>query len=466
MNNEKHMNRRSFGKWLGSSAGLAALGLEGIEAQGEVSVLRLATFRAEVTPPVGSPLCAGLAKPMVGVTDPLLALGVVILGAGDPIVLCAVDWCEIRGQDHVLWRETLSGGAGTTPERVAVQSLHQHNAPLADSEAQKFLAASSSPLQVFDAEWGRRAMESVAQAIKAAVKHAMPLTHVAHGEAKVSQVASNRRVMGENGRVAFVRYSASKDAKVRDMPEGLIDPMLKTVSFWDGSRKLAALHYYATHPMSYYNDGLVTSDFVGLARERRTQEDGVPHIYFTGCGGNITAGKYNDGNTTNRAVLAERIHAAMVESEAKAQRAPIGKVVWKAKPLLLAGNADLRAEDLTSLISNEKATPGSRISAAMKLAYLRHVATMTPIQFTSLAIGDEVRLLHLPGEAFVEYQLFAQQSAPGKFVATSSYGDGGPGYIPLEKSFAEGGYEPTQSVAAPSSEKEIKKVIVELLGSP
>src|SRR3954464_6987731 len=89
------------------------------------SSLRLATFRAEVTPPIGAPLCGGLVKPVIAITDPLLALGVVILGAGKPIVLCAVDWCEIRGADHVRWREKLASAAGTRPERVAVQSLHQ-----------------------------------------------------------------------------------------------------------------------------------------------------------------------------------------------------------------------------------------------------------------------------------------------------------------------------------------------------
>ena len=75
-----------------------------------------------------------------------------------------------------------------------------------------------------------------------------------------------------------------------------------------------------------------------------------------------------------------------------------------------------------------------------------------------------MRLLHLPGEAFVEYQLFAQQQARGSFVATASYGDCGPGYIPLEKSFAEGGYEPTQAVAVPMSEKAMKEAIVQLVG--
>ena len=88
------------------------------------SSLRLATFRSDVTPPIGSVLCGGLVKPVEGITDPLLALGVVILGAGSPIVLCAIDWCEIHNSDHVLWREQLALAAGTTPDRVTVHSLH------------------------------------------------------------------------------------------------------------------------------------------------------------------------------------------------------------------------------------------------------------------------------------------------------------------------------------------------------
>jgi hypothetical protein len=462
--NPSSIERRSFLKWLGSSAGMMALGLRGLDAAEQISSVRFATFRADVTPPIGAPLCGGLVKPVAGITDPLLALGVVILGAGKPIVLCAVDWCEIRAADHVQWRERLAKAAGTTPERVAVQSLHQHNAPLADTVAARMCAEAPSPLQVLDIAWANSAAAGVAQAIADSLKHTQPLTHISHGEAKVTQVASNRRVMGDAGKVAFVRTSATKDARVRDMPEGLIDPMLKTVSFWNDGRKLATLHYYATHPMSFYGDGLVSCDFVGLARERRTRDDGVPHIYFTGCGGNVTAGKYNDGNPANRAVLTGRIHAAMAESEEKMQRVPVGRIEWRVMPVLLAANPEFTEEDLLKLVANEKASSPMRISAAFKLSYMRHVTTRTPIQFTSLHLGDHVRLLHLPGEAFVEYQLFAQQQSPGSFVATASYGDGGPGYIPLEKSFAEGGYEPTQAVAAPVSEKAMKEAIVQLLG--
>ena len=76
-----------------------------------------------------------------------------------------------------------------------------------------------------------------------------------------------------DGRFKASRTSATKDVKVRDEPEGLIDPWLKTISFWDREKPLAALHYYATHPMSHYGGGHVSSDFVGLARKQRQKVD-------------------------------------------------------------------------------------------------------------------------------------------------------------------------------------------------
>jgi hypothetical protein len=42
--------------------------------------VQIAAFRADVTPPVGAPLCGGLVKPAAGVSEPLLALGMVLLG--------------------------------------------------------------------------------------------------------------------------------------------------------------------------------------------------------------------------------------------------------------------------------------------------------------------------------------------------------------------------------------------------
>ena len=257
--------------------------------------------------------------------------------------------------------------------------------------------------------------------------------------------------MGTDGKVALVRLSATKkDSPQQTEPEGTKGPMLKTVTFWNGEHKLAALPYCATHPMSDYNDSVVTHDFVGIARERRTHDDGLPHIYLTGGGGNIAAGKYNDGSTASRVQLGERLHAAMVASAHAEKRTPLPRIEWRTRPVLLKANPDFSGERMMKVVENTAMSPALRIGAAVRVAFIRQSVAGVPIHFTSLHLGDDVRLLHLPGESFVEDQLFAQQQNPAAFIANASYGDGAPGCIPLEKSFTEGGYEPSWAFAAPS----------------
>jgi hypothetical protein len=132
--------------------------------------VQIATFRADVTPPIGAPLCGGLVKPAVGVSEPLLALGVVLLSDEKPVVLCAIDFCEIRGADHIHWREVLAKAAGTSAERVALHSLHQHNAPLVDNAAQKLLPE----IGIIDAAATEKALAGVAASIEAALKTPQP----------------------------------------------------------------------------------------------------------------------------------------------------------------------------------------------------------------------------------------------------------------------------------------------------
>jgi hypothetical protein len=115
---------------------------------------------------------------------------------------------------------------------------------------------------------------------------------------------------------------------------------------------------------------------------------------------------------------------------------------------------------MLKVMQNTATAPTTRIAAALRIGFMRH---REPIPFTSLHLGEKVCLVHLPGESFVEYQLFAQQQRSGGFTCTASYGDGVTGYIPLEQSFVEGGYEPSQAYAAPNSEKVIKQTLSDLL---
>jgi hypothetical protein len=425
--------------------------------------LHLATFRADVTPPIGHPLCGGWIKPAVAIDDPLEAVGVILLGMGRPIVLCAVDWCGLRNDANRLWREALAAAVQTVPECVAVHCVHPHNTPFADVEAEKLIAAANAPTSL-DLAFFDKAIKRCADAARASLAQTRRWTHAGFGQAKVEQVASNRRVMGPDGKVKYTRFSASKDPQARADPEGLIDPFLRTLSFWDGDRPLAALSYYATHPMSYYGDGRVSADFCGLARRRRQDEiRDVFQVYFNACAGNITAGKYNDGSPENRPVLRDRVYAGMVGAWKATERFSVNQFSWHVEPVQLPPRteASFGTEASRELLNDPKASAARRNNAAFQLAWLARKDR--PIDLTSLDLG-RARVLHLPGEPFVEYQLFARDLRPDLSVMVAGYGDGGPAYIPTARAFQQGGYEPTVALAAPESEAILQVAIRKLLG--
>jgi hypothetical protein len=297
------------------------------------------------------------------------------------------------------------------------------------------------------------------------LKKTGPLTHVAHGQAQVEKVASNRRVFrDENGRVQAMRGSSCKDPKLIAMPEGLIDPWLKTVAFYNGERKLASCHYYATHPMSYYGDGRVTSDFAGLARKQRQQDEpGCMHLYFTGCAGNISAGKYNDGSKEARPILTQRVYEGIVASERDLRPMPIDRVGWHTAEILPMPRDTLSAESLIEQIADKNNAVVARNRPSYMLSWLRRLEQKIPIVLSSLRV-NETNLLHLPAECFIEYQLRAQQIGGERFVATAAYGDGGPWYIPVKEEYPNGGYEVSVAFSDPSIDTALTEGMQALLG--
>jgi hypothetical protein len=430
------------------------------------SPLRVAPFEADVTAPLGTPLCDALVPPAKEIVDPLSARGVVIMAGDKPIVLCALDWVGIGNSGHTAFRDALARAAGTTRDRVCVHCLHQHDAPGCDFQADDVLVAYGLGGKLFDPSFARKAIERVAAAVEKSVNHPQAITHIGIGKAKVERVASNRRVMGPDGKVKYVRYSKTTDPKIRAEAEGLIDPYVQLLSFWDGDKPVASLTYYATHPQSYYGQGGVSCDFPGLARGLRDKaQPGVLHVHFNGAGGNVTAGKYNDGNPLNRVALAMRLAKGMNEAFDSAKKVPLRApdVDWRVTSVALPLSERYQAKNLEARLPDEKLPLAERLRTARNLVWARRCEAGVRIDIACLKIGPAY-VLHMPGELFVEYQLAAQKMRPESPVFMAAYGDYGPGYIGTAIAYTEGGYE-TSSVSrvAPGVEEVLMKAMRELL---
>lgn len=425
---------------------------------------QIATFTADVTVPLNHGMMGGkwLSKRVV---DPLEANGFVILGGDAPVVFVSVDWCEIRNDAYERWQTVLANAAGTTPDHVMITTVHQHDAPVADLGAEQLLRERKLSGTICDPDFHELAVQSVASALRESLKSSVPLTHVGTGKAKVEQIASNRRYTTPDGHVFFDRTSATGREAAKKADEGLIDPWLKTLSFWNGETPVAAVSFYAVHPMSYYGDGGVSADFPGIARRaRQTDTPGVRQIYCSGCSGNITAGKYNDGSRENRPVLAKRLQTAMTSAWSATKRHPVGDVRFKSTPLRLEPRNDAGFSPAELEAKLTPATPPfEQCLAAMGLHWRRRADAGHRIQIPMLDFGA-AQLLLLPGEAYVEFQLAAQAARPAGFVCVAGYGEAACGYVPTEQHIAARDPNLTDwSWVAPGSEPRLLDAIHEAL---
>jgi hypothetical protein len=401
--------------------------------------LRIGRFDVDATPPVGSHLAYDTMKQPWDLG--LRARGIVLQGEGEPVVLCSVDWIGIGNESHDVFREVLAAAAGTQPRSVAVHTVHQHDAPACDFTAEKILRdAGLSPL-AYDGTFARELLQRLGDAVRMAIAEMREISDIGVGRAEVFEVASNRRIPGPDGKIRATRYTACADPLLRAEPEGLIDPMVTLISFWDDEEPLAVLSYYAVHPQSYYRTGIANPDFPGLARFLRQLE--VPaalHVHFNGAGGNLGAGKYNDGSPENRRILAERLADGMRRAWESTARQPVnGLMEWDVEPVVLPPAPHLVEEQLEAQLKGRDAAFFLQGGAA-RLAWLRRSRTGHSLEVQRLRIGS-VCLMHLPGETFVEYQLAAQSMRPDLTVAVAGYGNYAPGYIGTAVAYEEGGYE-------------------------
>lgn len=436
-------------------------------ARGSLEVppgLRAAAFSCDVTPPIGSPLEECDPPVATSVDTPLLAKGVILSDGRTRYALCAFDYCELRTGAHDLIRRKVADALEVNELQVEVHCLHQHDAPLYDVNADMLLDLVPSPPHFGDPSFIESVSDRLSTAARDALKRLEPCTHVGCGKAKVEKFASNRRVRMPDGSIG-VRYSHCNDPWLIAAPEGLTDPWLRTITFFDRERPIARLHYYASHPQSYYGKGHMNADTPGLARERLEKEEGIPQIYFTGCAGNVAAGKYNDGSPEARIQLADRLYRGMKEAIAATRKEKFSEILWSTSEVRFAlrTEPDFSESHFRRVIGDPSQPYHQRTKAALALAWYDRLKLWPSVDLSCYRIGGAT-ILHLPGEAFVEYQLYAQGLRPGDFVATAAYGELGTGYICTDKAFSEGGYEPTQSFVGPPSEARLKAAIDEVLG--
>jgi len=426
--------------WIDRRGFLGLIGAGGLElSQGasfDADALEMAWFTVDVTPPKGHPCMGGGIQPVQTIEDPLEARGLILRwGRQAPVAMISVDWCEIRHTAHDAWRSAIAAAIGSSPERILVSSVHQHDAPVADLRAEEILREAKSRGSVCNPDFHATIVARVAAGAKTALNSPVRVTGLKCGRAPVERIASNRRYLDAAGTPRFDRGSATRDAFARQAPEGTIDPNMAVLHLEGAGGKSVALFTYSTHPMSYYGKGAVSADFIGLARRGfSSKETSVFPLYFSGCSGNVTAGKFNDGQASNRPVLARALEKGMHQALQTAEACPLTVPQFRSIPFSLPSRQGGRFDpvELKQRLASERSFDACL--AALGLSCRERLRR--PLDLPVVDFGKAAFCL-APAESYVEFQLFAQSQRPGAVVLTAGYGECAPGYIPTEQAWKE-----------------------------
>lgn len=404
--------------------------------------LVLHPFKIDVTPPLGGYLCGGLHDTSLSIETPLYLRGIVFVSPRGRHVVAAIDFCYVCGRSYRRLVEALADGAGAPASNVTVHANHLHDAPLIDEVPHRLIEEHCPELRFHDEAYFARVLADARAGVATAMRRTgQEVSGISFAGKAVERFAGTRRVLDEHHQCK-VRYSICCDPTIRDQPEGLIDPMLDQVVFFDeGGKPAVSLSFYASHPQVSDGRRAVSSDTIGVALDLFEKTNpGVFPVYFTGCGGDVTAGKYTTTNKHhNRLAFGLRLFEGMQGAFDIARPQPLPPLRWcdATDDAPLRPRRESEAE-LVHVIRTHTYRP-SRYLAAMKLARLRDGLAAYPFRMTRLSFGD-IGILFLPAEMCVPYQFYAKAVWRGR-LAVAAYGDCFLKYVATDEAFGQGGYE-------------------------
>jgi hypothetical protein len=297
---------------------------------------------------------------------------------------------------------------------------------------------------------------------------AKAIEYVAYAEHPVHEFASNRRIIdGENK--CHIRFSiATHDEKIRQAPEGVIDPMMSLVVFYDEQKRpVASWSFYASHPQVSSDRPIISGDTIGVAMDLfEKAHPGLAPVYFTGCAGDVTAGKYTTANLDrNRLVFGIRLFDAMQAAFENARPVKLESIAWldRVRDVPLA-KVQQERDALLPILRDPASTTKEKYQAAMKLDRLERRMDRYPFRASRLTINDDIHIVFLPTELLLEYQLYAKRRIAGR-VAVAAYGDSFLKYVATDEMFPQGGYEVRDSTTevGPGIESAVKDIIDDIL---
>jgi hypothetical protein len=426
-----------------------------------------------------------------GTLDPLYAKAIVFRQGDQTAAIVVGDLIGIDAKLSEAVRAKVEAETGIPAANIVVAATHSHTGPNYKADLVKYLGAGERPLPEDDqAHYIPRLIDGLTTAVIQANAAAKPATLRA-GSSREETVAFNRRGLLKDGTVRT--WAVHSDPDVVG-PAGPTDPEVGVViaAPKGDSRPAAALVNFALH-CDTVGGSQYSADYPGhiqrvLGKERGP---GFVSVFATGTCGDINHVDYAHGGAKKTAAeigerLAAAVETALPALEPVAPMLAVRRVVLEI-PLQTFTDEDLAwANDVIARDRKGEQLGTTLEAKAYKIRRLRMLRTgqadvgrdtdeevespdgprtSLPAEVQAIRLGENVALVALPGEVFVELGLAIKQQSPFDHTFVIELANDSPAYVPTRKAMEQGGYEAANSLYAPGGGEKLVETALKLLGA-
>ncbi len=434
-----------------------------------------------ITPPVGFPHYRGIST---GVHDSLYAKAIYFRQGDEEAVLVECDLLWVSRYLSTDVRLAVHNETGIPYHNIIIAGTHSHTSPAYDEDIMELNEHERDvipdPIFIDGLEYSDWLRKQIAQTIIKA-KETSTASKLEIGRDETNEISFNRRYAWPGGRVQM--GSGSYDAAVVQRM-GPIDPEVGIVMFKeeDGTQK-GVLVNFSVHADTKGGTEF-SADFPAFLTQSLNKAFGPDFftLYGQGACGNINHVNANIKPRLTSQEIGEKLAAIVKDNVDKLK--PIQKPDLAVKSeMVYVPLQDFTKEEL-AWASDRNAAPLYDESAffnrrrPMKIRSLQRIheneavpptvpsATWhVPLEVQAIRISDQLAIVGLPGELFVEHGLAIKEDSPFAMTLVIELTNSHIAYVPTKEAFKQGSYETINSRVAPGGGEMMVETAINLLNS-
>jgi hypothetical protein len=451
-----------------------------------------AVARADITPPLGIAHAGWGAQThqrAAGVDLPLWATVLALRDGDETVVIADIDLMYLFEPEATAVRQAIADLTELPHSHIRISYTHTHSGPINGATWSSWVKAGAEMVPPYDQSLPHK----IAGAAWAALQNLRP-ARVAAGSGTCAINVNRRFPRPEDGAVVVGRNWA-----------GPVDHEVKVVRI-DGTdgTPLAAIVNYACHPITVGPDcDRITPDYPGVVKRVVEQGTGATCLFLQGAAGDVgpIRGVARGGLQEYKrlgAILGHEASRVWWETETQPRRerylgtlesgAPLAIYVDEpieepagamglrvltrvmrlplkqfSDPAAIGAEFERHAAKLDALRegggSDEEIRQETMLCkrAAMRAELARDVEGRThrDVELQGIALGNEIALVGMPLEPFVEIGGKVKGASPFKHTLFSGYSNVGWAYVPTAEQYPVGGYEVEVTPFAPEAAQQI-----------